>query len=539
MSNKRKGTSVKEKHTIDNYVINEYKEATAREVLTVADIKKYRKEFGYTQQDLADNFCVSKSMIGQIESGKKPLTDNYKAKLTDFFTLLAKQKLKADMERTEKNVSMRQAYLDGLVEKEHKKEIINNISEIRKAKDFTPSIDNVSCDMIWMQSVLVGTEKKVFEDTYIHTEIRTDIEYYPKRSYQRPNIDFSYMFTIHCLDGKITVGYGIKGNNGKEIPKLVVQFNPNKVNMEYNTDFHMLAYCLGKDPIVTKIDYCRDYVGVVANHIIVSDMQRRRGYRKEESNGVTHYVGNINTNGIRVYDKRAELLKKDRKVINYDVTRYEHRRQICRALEVIDFNSLDDLPKKKDANGEDIENMKIRYVKDVKLSEMNDNLGFTNLPVLSAYSREAFDSIDKDTISIMHYYTAKAIFEGHDTLANCKKTLSEKDYNMVYSYFQQCSVVNMVISEADMKRCNNMMWHRYNSIYEEVKKNVDTLIQHHWLIVKDLKDSEGRKVGSVVDGTLYNGLNDGTMTVSEIVQDLMDEEFGTIEVDEEQMEMYF
>ena len=86
-----------------------------------------------------------------------------------------------------------------------------------------------------------------------------------------------------------------------------------------------------------KFDVCKDYVGVSTQHVLDYDNAGKEVKTIIPNNpdgGITYYVGDMNNNGTRLYDKRAELLQKDKKEIAFDVSRMETRVKLPKALEL-------------------------------------------------------------------------------------------------------------------------------------------------------------------------------------------------------------
>jgi len=426
---------------------NEFKFGKEVVILTVDDIKRMRELFGLTQQNLADDLGKSKSYIGQIESQSKNLSDNFKETLNEYFTGLSNVKFKSIQQMKKDNDEKRDKYIDNLAKFEQRKATALDVIAQRKSASFSPSI-TPSVDMIWLQNVIDGHKKKVLFDNFIYsTDPQIEVTHnYPKQIEK----DSQYLISIQCADVHITVRFGFKTKDscGDITNKMVLQFNPNKADFESNHYLQLLFYILGVDPKCRKFDVCKDYVGVPMTTVSISNTQRKGVYQYiSKCDGVTHYLGDINSNGIRVYDKRAEIKAKDSVTVNgelivndigYECVRYEHRRTMHRAT---------------------------------VLSKIIDELEGINLPILSSYdcvnllcSNE--EEMQKSKIDLMTYSTATMVLEGRLSATELKAS-NRTQYAKVMRYLEGVKLDNLCLSDVEIVQSVVLFNEKYLMAYEK------------------------------------------------------------------------
>ena len=406
-------------------------------IVSNSDIKRLREIFHISQKDLAEDIGVSRPMITQLESGKKPLSDNMKDKLNLYFTDLKREREELTQQRAIENDRANRIFEDHTKSIKDKEQYIKDIEIERKSKIFNPSI-NASFDMVWMTTMLDGHRKQIFEQSFLY-KVEPNIEIY-----HNPNFDIKgskYLITIHCKDVKITLRYGFKekGMGAEVFNKLVVQFNPNKADMDNNQYLGLLFWILGDNPIVTKFDVCKDYVGLDMGSLYVSNAQRKRNYQYiNNSEGTTHYLGDKNNNGVMIYDKTKELLNKDSKDIGYDVIRYEHRRS--------KFGGL-------------------------HLDRLATELDCIDLPTLSAYNKLALmpkpkedGATEIEKFDYMTFATASMILEGRIDSKELKAS-NRYQYKKVMEYLEDMSLANLSLSHIEIVRAIEVFAYRYQRAY--------------------------------------------------------------------------
>lgn len=424
---------------------------------TVEDLKRLRDIFGLTQQNLADDLGKSKSYIGQIESKNKNLSDNFKELLSDYFTEQSKMKKVVLTKIEEENEGKRDKYISNLSQMEQRKAIVLEHIAKRKSAFFSPSIIP-SIDMIWLQNVIDGNKKKILFDSFINTtDPQIDVTHKQPNRIER---DCEYLIQIECVDVHITVMFGFKtkNSNGKVTNKLVVQFNPNKADFNNNVYLQLLFYILGSDPKCRKFDVCKDYVGVPMSTVSISNTQRKGNYQYiSKGEGATHYLGDINNNGIRVYDKRAEIKSKDSiivdgekviKDIGYECIRYEHRRCLERTTE---------------------------------LSKIANELEGINLPILASYDCKnllcSTDEINNSKIDMYVYSTAIMVLEGRIPATELK-IANRNQYNKVMKYLEMMKLDSLCISDIEIVQAIVMFVEKYQKAYEMGYNIFDTEVKN-------------------------------------------------------------
>lgn len=441
-------------------ILGEYGKSVV--LLSNSDIRRLREIFCLSQKDLAEDIGVSRPMITQLETGKKPLTDNMKNKLNLYFTDLKKEREILTEKRQKKNKESRLRFEGHLKSIEDRQRYIKDIEIKRKSQFFNPSI-NASIDMIWMSTMLNGHRKEIFEQSFLY-KLEPNFEVY-----HNPNFDIKgckYLITIHCTDVKITLKYGFKekGMGNQIFNKLVVQFNPNKADMENNQYLGLLFYLLGENPIVNKFDVCKDYVGLEMGSLFVSNSQRKRDYQYiNNSKGTTHYLGDKNNNGVMIYDKTKELLYEDNKDIGYEVIRYEHRRS--------KFGSM-------------------------RLDELSMNLSHLDLPTLSAYDKKSLfvggeDDRKIEKFDYMTFATASMVLEGRIDSREIKSS-NRYQYKKVMEYLDTMSLANLSLSHTEIVKALEVFNFRYVRAYEKgFKVYADIMLNTKSVIVSEESMEEG------------------------------------------------
>lgn len=406
-------------------------------VLSNTDIKRLREIFHISQKDLAEDIGVSRPMITQLESGKKSLSEGMKSKLNLYFTELKKEREQLTEQRAIENDRANRRFEDHIQSINDKEQYIKDIEIERKSQIFNPSI-NASFDMVWMSTMLDGHRKQIFEESFLY-KVEPNIEIY-----HNPNFDIKgskYLITIHCKDVKITLRYGFKekGMGSEVFNKLVVQFNPNKADMNNNQYLGLLFWLLGDNPLVTKFDVCKDYVGLDMGSLYVSNAQRKRNYQYiNNSDGTTHYLGDKNHNGVMIYDKTKELLNKDSKDIGYSVIRYEHRRS--------KFGGL-------------------------HLDRLVTELDCIDLPTLSAYDKLSLmpkakedGVVEVEKFDYMTFATASMILEGRIDSKELKAS-NRYQYKKVMDYLEGMALANLSLSHTEIVRAIELFNYRYQIAY--------------------------------------------------------------------------
>lgn len=452
-------------------------------LLSHTDIRRLRELFCLSQKDLAEDVGVSRPMITQLESGKKPLSEGMKDKLNTYFTNLKREREELTEKRQTINNECKERFEEHQQTLKSKEDHIKSIEIQRKSQLFSPSV-LPSLDMVWMTTMLDGHKKDIFEQSFLF-KAEPNIEIY-----HNPNFDIKgskYLITIHCTDVKITLRYGFKekGMGSTTFNKLVVQFNPNKANMDNNQYLGLLFYLLGDNPIVTKFDVCKDYVGLEMGSLYVSNAQKKRNYQYiNNSEGCTHYLGDKNSNGVMIYDKTKELLAKDNKDIGYDIIRYEHRRS--------KFGGI-------------------------RLEELAHKLDCIDLPTLSAYDKMSlYVGGDEDgrieKFDYMTFATASMILEGRIDSKELKSS-NRYQHKKVMEYLETMALSNLSLSHTEIVRALELFTYRYQNahtkgfkVYENIMLNtVPTVVSEESIqksadaMVRIMEKSKGGIDDKLVD----------------------------------------
>lgn len=293
-------------------------------------IKQLRSELKLSQKDLSELLGVSRGYIGQLERGIKPVTEELDLKLQEIEKEVRAKLLKLNA----KNKSYFEEYKERYeLQEERKKELQKKLELERKQQFFSPSME-ASVDMIWLSTTLDKHKRDIFEKEWLQDlmgsnkklcdiDLRVTI-----KDLRHPTLQNGrFRGEIVNNDGKIYFEYlFLTGETGSEqIPRLKVQFNPNKVKWD-NEYLLKLMFFLGDDPLTRKFDVCIDYINTSLNCAILGDIAKRDITIYRSNKGyLTYQFGNMNNNGTRIYDKRGEKIEKDKKDIGYDCTRIETR----------------------------------------------------------------------------------------------------------------------------------------------------------------------------------------------------------------------
>lgn len=173
-----------------------------------------------------------------------------------------------------------------------------------------------SCDMLRLQGLLSddGYSQKDFEryfnnptnmrisDTYICTGIGK----------------YKYMWSITCQNTSVTVLYCFNGYGGNPDDKrrVILEFNPNKMNYDDFTEVHKVIGCLVELEVV-RCDLAID-IPIARKYANLLKDNRNYEYLDYNKNGITEYLGTRNsTNFVKLYDKTKESS------LDYDLTRLE------------------------------------------------------------------------------------------------------------------------------------------------------------------------------------------------------------------------
>ena len=309
-------------------------------------MKELRKKLQLNQQEMGERLGVTKNYVSQLENGKRNITDTidgilqemeqeYQNKLNSL-SVKSKEYMNEYVNRT-------------IVDKAKREQLIKEIQQNRKQQDFNPSI-LPSVDMVWLSSTMDKYLTDEFEREFLHKDIDSkcisDIDLqiditdkkYPTLQNGR------YKIVFHNTDGVIHCEYQFltKDMGNTPVPRLKIQFNPNKVKWDNPYLIRLMKY-LGDNPLCRKFDICKDYVGMNTKNFIPTDRGRKDIHTYYSKTGhLTIQFGDMNNGGVRVYDKRGELLEKDNKSIPYECTRYETRVTLPKSIDLTNLTRFTD-----------------------------------------------------------------------------------------------------------------------------------------------------------------------------------------------------
>lgn len=391
-------------------------------------LKELRQELGISQTKMAERLGISRQFYNGIESGKKDISEALKVTI---------QSLKDEYEEEKKHYSetfkiqmeMNSARLKA---EEEKKEFNNEITSNRKAHTFCPKIEP-SIDMIWLTSELSSKMEYKFKDFmqyWLYNDLRVHLITQMGNGVKQAR----YQWKVNTEQGSIYIHYGfLEQSTSKLGRRITIQFNPNKVTFENKYLIELIAF-LGSNPKVRKLDICKDFYGIDLRYILSKDNGRRDiekilSSSKGSSGGKTIYFGDMNNNGIRVYDKRAEILAKDGQDIGYDCARYEYR---------------------------------MKLPKSVELNEFNENKISTIFPVLVTVNRAVTKDIINQDIDINLFCNLKLIIDGVLDLLDFDKRKRSK----LKSLLDGMATSTMTLTETDCKLAFTKFYSDYMFCYE-------------------------------------------------------------------------
>jgi len=118
---------------------------------------------------------------------------------------------------------------------------------------------------------------------------------------------YKYLWSITCKNTTITVLYCFNGytNKADDKRRVVLEFNPNKLEYDDFTEIHNVIRCL-VDLTVVRCDLAID-IPVPRQFANLIKDQRNYEYHDYNVNGITEYLGSRNnTNYVKLYDKQKE-----------------------------------------------------------------------------------------------------------------------------------------------------------------------------------------------------------------------------------------
>lgn len=391
-------------------------------------LKEFRQELGLSQTKMAERLGISRQFYNGVESGKKDISEALKVTI---------QSMKAEYDEEQKHYSerfkeQREMNSARLKAEEEKKEFNKEITANRKAGVFCPKLEP-AIDMIWLNSELSSQMEYKFKDFmqyWLDTDLRVDLITQMGNGVKQAR----YQWKVNTEEGLIYIHYGfVEPKTNKLGRRLTVQFNPNKVTFENKHLIELMGF-LGSNPKVRKLDICKDFYGIDLRYILSKDNGKRDiekviSSSKGVAGGKTIYFGDMNNNGVRVYDKRAEILAKDGQDIGYDCARYEYRMKLPKAVELSEFNRS-------------------------KVSTM--------FPVLVAVNREITKDMIGQDVDINLFCNLKLVIDGVLDLLDFDK----KKRSKLKALLDGMATATMTLTEADCKIAFTKFYSDYVFCYE-------------------------------------------------------------------------
>jgi len=400
-------------------------------------MKILRKKLQLNQEGMGEKLGVTKNYISQLENGRRNITEEIDQIL---------QELEQEYQDKMNSLSVKnKEYMEDfinreIVDKERRKQLIEDIRKNRKQQGFNPSI-LPSVDMVWLSSTMDKYLQMEFEKEFLgfgsNTKLISDIDLqvdlvdkkYPTLQNGR------YTLQFHSTDGMIYCEYMFltKEMGNKPIPRIRVQYNPNKVKMDNPYLIRLMRY-LGKNPLMRKFDICKDFVGMNTKHFIPTSRGRREIRTYTSSKGsFTIQFGDMNNGGVRVYDKKGELSEKDKKNIPYECTRYEHRVTLKKSVDLHNLVRFGD-------------NVILTYEDGSTNFDFNYNIDF---PVLSMINKEFTRETCGVDMSMVDMCCIRTLMEG-DGISLW--SFSKRDQNRLKKLIDHLQTDSITLTNVDIKQ---------------------------------------------------------------------------------------
>lgn len=413
-------------------------------------MKILRKKLQLNQEGMGEKLGVTKNYISQLENGRRNITEEIDQIL---------QELEQEYQDKMNSLSVKnKEYMEDfvnreIVDKERRKQLIEDIRKNRKQQGFNPSI-LPSVDMVWLSSTMDKYLQIEFEKEFLgfgsNTKLISDIDLqvdlvdkkYPTLQNGR------YTLQFHSTDGMIYCEYMFltKEMGNKPIPRIRVQYNPNKVKMDNPYLIRLMRY-LGKNPLMRKFDICKDFVGMNTKHFIPTSRGRREIRTYTSSKGsFTIQFGDMNNGGVRVYDKKGELSEKDKKNIPYECTRYEHRVTLKKSVDLHNLVRFGD-------------NVILTYEDGSTNFDFNYNIDF---PVLSMINREFTRETCGVDMSMVDMCCIRTLMEGDGITL---WSFSKRDQNRLKKLIDHLQTDSITLTNVDIKQALITFITNYRQMY--------------------------------------------------------------------------
>ena len=400
-------------------------------------MKILRKKLQLNQEEMGEKLGIKKSYVSQLENNRKEITEEIDQIL---------QELEQEYQDKMNSLSVKnKEYMEDfvnreIVDKERRKQLIEDIRKNRKQQGFNPSI-LPSVDMVWLSSTMDKYLQMEFEKEFLgfgsNSKLLSDIDLqvdlvdkkYPTLQNGR------YTLQFHSTDGMIYCEYMFltKEMGNKPIPRIRVQYNPNKVKMDNPYLIRLMRY-LGKKPLMRKFDICKDFVGMNTKHFIPTSRGRREIRTYTSSKGsFTIQFGDMNNGGVRVYDKKGELSEKDKKNIPYECTRYEHRVTLKKSVDLHNLVRFGD-------------NVILTYEDGSTNFDFNYNIDF---PVLSMINKEFTRETCGIDMSMVDMCCIRTLMEG-DGISLW--SFPKRDQNRLKKLIDHLQTDSITLTNVDIKQ---------------------------------------------------------------------------------------
>ena len=421
------------------------------------DLKHLRTSLGNTQQEMSDCLNCSKAYYGKMERGEKPIAEKY---------LDILYKLRSELDKSVEDTFNQ---LVDLVEESktlHKSkmyEIMRN-NEIKKAdlvlEEMTKKIDKANAELIektrkeapFFPSIEASLDKIILvvdlslseNNDFVKSMEKLDLvegNYTYRYIHSNPSLKtYEHMWDINSIDCKLNIQYITLGNDGKRKNRLRVEFNPNKLKYEDNAVFRYILRFLNPYRIKFKVfDVCKDYVGTDTRFCFLQEVHKKsitREFTCEKTRGKTLYFGDMNNKGVRLYNKRAEMISKDKKDIGYECSRYEYRETLS---------------------------------KYTFLHNCNKYTLTTTLPVVGSVNFGFMEAIKDTKLQASDKVIIKALLNREISIGDFDDVTASK-YKKI---LKDLSVATMTITETDIQAVLMKFWIRFNDMYEANKRDLD------------------------------------------------------------------
>jgi len=436
------------------------------------DLKHLRTSLGYKQQEMADCLNCSKAYYGKMERGEKPVADKY----LEILYVMRSQ--------LEKSVENTFSQLVDLVEESktlHKSKIyeIMRSNEIKKAdlvlEEMTKKIDKANAELIEKTRkeapFFPSVEASLDKITLIVDLSLTENNEFVKAMEQLDGVEgnhtyryihsvpslktYEHMWDINSIDCKLNIQYVTLDNKGMRKNRLRVEFNPNKLKYEDNAVFRYILRFLKPYQVKFKVfDICKDYVGTDTRFCFLQETHKKaitKEYTCEKTRGKTLYFGDMNKKGVRLYNKRAEMISKDKKDIGYECSRYEYRETLHKYM---------------------------------FLHNCNKYSLTTVLPVVGAVNFGFMEAIKDTKLQASDKVIIKALLNREISIGDFDDMTANK-YKQI---LKDLSVATMTINEVDIQAVLIKFWIRFNDMYNANKEELEAIKEERKEIQQTIND---------------------------------------------------